>query len=264
MSRLMLVVLCALLSWPLAAQQRLEIIPLKHRLPDQILPTLKPLLEPGATLSAMNGKLFVRASPVNIEELRRALAAIDTPTRSLMIYLRQGRAGLSEDVRLGLDGQLLSRNGELSVDGRALARADAARSSSNIVQKIQTMEDGEAWIYLGKSLPIPMLQRVYGPGGSVATLGTQYVDVGSGFSVRPQLSGDQLSLQISPQNQGINRNGVIEGGRLSTTLRGRLGEWLPLGGGTQQADFSERGMLSNARGHSEQSSEYWIKVEVMD
>ena len=41
---------------------------------------------------------------------------------------------------------------------------------------------------IGKSVPLPMTQMVYGPGGTVVSRGTQYVDVGSGFSVRPQLA----------------------------------------------------------------------------
>ena len=59
------------------AQQSLEIIALRHRTVEQVLPVLRPLLEPGGTLTGQRGQLIVRASPANLAELRQALAAID-------------------------------------------------------------------------------------------------------------------------------------------------------------------------------------------
>lgn len=264
MLRLILALLCCSLALPLAAQQRMEIIPLKHRLPEQVLPTLQPLLEPGGTLSAMSGKLIVRASPGNIEELRRALAAIDTRARSLMIFVRQGGSAQAEETRIGAEGQVQIRNGEAGVEGRGRAEARSTRSSGQILQRIQTVEDGQAWIYLGKSVPLPMTQVVAGPGGAMVTRGVQYVDVGSGFAVRPQLAGDQVILNITPQNQNLSGAGAIEGSRLSTTVRGRLGEWLPLGGASQQSETSGRGYFDYRSGRVEQSSEYWIKAEALE
>ena len=263
MIRLILAVLCCGFFVSAFAQQRMEIIPLKHRLPEQVLPTLQPLLEPGGTLSAMSGKLIVRASPANIEELRRALEAVDTRARSLMIQVRQGGSAQEDDTRVGVDGRVVIRNGDLGVDGRAQADSRSTRSSGQVLQRIQTVEDGQAWIYLGKSVPLPMTQVIVGPGGSVATRGTQYVDVGSGFAVRPQLIGDQVVLNITPQNQNLSGSGAIEGSRLSTTVRGRLGQWLPLGGVSQQSDQSGRGYFDYRSGRSEQVSEYWIRADEM-
>ena len=52
------------------AQQALEIIPLRHRTVEQVLPVLRPLLEPGGTLSGSRGQLILRASPANLAEIR--------------------------------------------------------------------------------------------------------------------------------------------------------------------------------------------------
>lgn len=263
MRKLLLVFMCMLLS-PLAqAQQRMEIFPLRHRLVEQVLPALQPLLEPGATMSAMSGKIIVRASPANLEQIRRALEAIDTRSRSLMISVRQGGSAQEDSTRIGADGRVVIRNGEVSVDGRGQASSRSSQSSGQTLQTIQTVEDGEAFIYLGRSVPLPMTQMVYGPGGTLVSRGTQYVDVGSGFSVRPQLAGDQVVLNIAPQSQRMSA-GVIEGSRLSTTVRGRLGQWLPLGGVSQQSDTRGRGMLDYRDGRSEQTSEFWIKVDALE
>ncbi|GAB2891314.1 secretin N-terminal domain-containing protein [Uliginosibacterium flavum] len=264
MRNLLFALVLILLAPLVQAQQRMEIIPLRYRLIEQVMPTLRPLLEPGGSMSAMSGKIIVRASPENIEQIRRALEAIDTRARSLMISVRQGGSAQEEDTRIGADGRVVIRNGDIDVSGRGQAYSRNSQSSGQTLQTIQTVEDGEAYIYLGKSVPLPMTQMVYGPGGAVVSRGTQYVDVGSGFSVRPQLAGDQVVLTIAPQNQRMNGSGAIEGSRLSTTVRGRLGQWMPLGGVSQQSDNRGSGIVDYRSGRSEQTSEYWIKVEAME
>ena len=73
------------------AQQGMEIIPLKHRTTDQVIPVLQGLLEPGDRLSGMNDQLILRASPTTRAQVKQALAAIDTPVLSLIIYVTQNR-----------------------------------------------------------------------------------------------------------------------------------------------------------------------------
>src|SRR2546425_5445680 len=70
------------------AQQALEIIPLRHRTVDQVLPALQPLVEPGGVLTGQSGQLIVRTSPANLAEIKRALEAIDRPLRRLQISVR--------------------------------------------------------------------------------------------------------------------------------------------------------------------------------
>ena len=67
MKRLFAALLCLALLSPLLAraQQEMEVIPLRHRTVEQVLPTLRPLLEPGGALSGMNDQLILRASRKN-------------------------------------------------------------------------------------------------------------------------------------------------------------------------------------------------------
>ena len=64
--RLLIASTLAVLAGAATAQYALEIIPLRHRTVEQVLPVLQPLVEPGATLSGTRGQLFVRASPANV------------------------------------------------------------------------------------------------------------------------------------------------------------------------------------------------------
>src|SRR5256885_10971400 len=64
------VVAAVLAAWAAhsLAQQALEIIPLRHRTLDQVLPALQPLVEPGGALTGQSGQLIVRTSPANLAE----------------------------------------------------------------------------------------------------------------------------------------------------------------------------------------------------
>ena len=67
MKRLLLALLAlSTLAWG----QTLEIIDLRHRSAEQLLPQLAPFVEPGGALSGMNDKLFLRASKRNQAETR--------------------------------------------------------------------------------------------------------------------------------------------------------------------------------------------------
>ncbi|PLK49635.1 secretin N-terminal domain-containing protein [Uliginosibacterium sp. TH139] len=264
MLRLILALLCCAFALPLAAQQQMEIIALRHRLPEQVLPTLQPLLEPGGSLSAMSGKLIVRTTPANLAQLRRALEAIDTPVRRLLISVRQGGSQSREETYVGADGRVVIRNGEVGGAVRAGAEAGSRERRENIVSQVQTVEDGEAFIQLGQSVPQPVTQVVQGPGGTTVTRTTQYVSAGSGFAARPRLAGDNVTVSIAPQSQRIAGNGRVSGSGLTTTVSGKLGQWIPLGGISQQSETSGHGLTSYERGRSETSSEYWIRVESLD
>jgi type II secretory pathway component GspD/PulD (secretin) len=54
-----------------AQQSVLEVIDLKYRSAEQIVPMLKPLLAPGGTVSALQNRLIVRTTPQNLAELRK-------------------------------------------------------------------------------------------------------------------------------------------------------------------------------------------------
>ena len=108
------------------AQGALEIIPLRHRTADQVLPALRPFLEPGGMLNAHGNQLIVRTSPANLAELRAALAAIDTPPRRLVIHVRHG--GSAAGVRRALEAGGSVAFGERP-GARATVRGSEARSS---------------------------------------------------------------------------------------------------------------------------------------
>mgnify|MGYP007103347609 FL=1 len=230
--RSLLTLLCVLLPSLAVGQQEMEIIALRHRTLQEVLPALQPLLEPGGTLSGMNDQLIVRASPRNREQIRQALAAIDTPARRLLIRVRQNRDS-------GLELPAYERRSVQSIDSQ---------------QMVQVVEGGRALIQVGRSLPVPLRQLAIGPRGAVFSEGIVYRDLGQGFYAAPRVVGERVTLEISPQFDSPGGQGAVERQRLLTTVSGRLGEWLEVGGSSKQAEVGEHG--SRVSGSS-----VWLQVE---
>ena len=67
----------------------MEIVPLRHRLVDDLVPTLRALLAPGGTVTGLQDQLVIRTTPENLAELKRVLGALDTKLRTLRITVRQ-------------------------------------------------------------------------------------------------------------------------------------------------------------------------------
>ena len=90
-----------------ASAQQMEVIELRSKSVEQVLPVLQPLVEPGGTLSGMNNQLFLRASSRNRAEIKKALAAIDKPTRRLIIRTSQNRETENNSQGAEASGQVV-------------------------------------------------------------------------------------------------------------------------------------------------------------
>jgi len=255
-----------LIAWAgLVLAQQMEVIELKSKTVDQVLPVLQPLVEPGGTLTGMNNQLFLRASPRNRADIRRALAAIDTPTRRLIIRVAQNRQ--AEAAARGADASAqVVLGGTRRGQGEARVWDTKSVRGESAGQMVQTVEGGQAYIQIGRSLPIPMRQVAIGPGGAIINETVVYRDVGSGFYAVPHLNGQRVSLEISQQAESVGAygRGAIETQRLSTTVNGRLGEWMELGGGGRQASAQQGGAASIGTSDARDNRAVWLMVEEVE
>lgn len=262
-SRLLAALAFLLTAAPLTAAE-MEILTLRSRTVDQLLPALRPLLEPGATLSGMNDQLFLRASPRNRDEIKRALAALDVPLRRLLIRVSNSRDSDDSSRGAGADGRVVIGSNS-RIEGRARVWDSRSQRQESSSQMVQTIEGGRAFIQIGRSLPLPLRQVVVGPGGVLVSDSVVYRDIGQGFYVEPRLAGQRVTLEISLNNDTpLGRHGAAQTQRLSTTVSGRLGEWIALGGTGRQAEESGRGTLSLSSGDLRDERSIWLKVEEIE
>ena len=236
LKKAMVAALLGAVPYPGSGQQALEIISLRHRTVEQVLPVLRPLLEPGATLTGQRGQLIVRTSPENLAHLRQALAAIDRPLRRLQISVRFQEAANSVGREIGAGGRIGQRGTRVDVYARDAQGAGTER----VDQRIQVLEGGRARIMTGQTTPLP--------GGVWETA--------TGFEAVPRLSGDTVLLDIAPQKQSLDTQQSM-----ATTVSARLGEWFEVGAVVSQAVHEERGLASRSRSASAASERIWLKVE---
>ncbi len=264
-----------------AQQNVLEVIQLKYRNADQIIPMLKPLLAPGGTISGMQNRVIVRTTPENLAELRKVLGMVDHAPRRLLISVRQDSAGSGSLDEAEISGSIGNDRARATVPGTGSQQGGTAQirrgddevrarvqrsqsSSSNLsVQTVQVLEGNEAFINVGQSVAIQSGSgTVAQPGAQVST---QYRDVGSGFRVRPRLSGDQVTLEISTQRDSVADPNAqtFNVQRVDTVVSGRLGEWMELGGVIQSSTQRDSGTVSRRSNAGSDDRRVFLKVDEM-
>lgn len=244
------------MALPALAQQVMEVITLQHATVEQVLPSLRPLLEPGGTLTGQRGQLIVRASRENISDLRLALEVLDRPARRLQISVRFDDAADAASRGVGASGTISNRGSNVDI------RAQDSRSASSerIDQRLQVMEGGRAFIVVGQSRPVRQRQRIQTPAGVVAQDTFVMQDAQTGFDVSPRLAGDRVFLDIGSQREAFSGAGV-QGARASSSASGRLGEWFELGSIASGGVQSARGIASSDSGRTAGTTRVWVKVE---
>lgn len=246
----------------IACAQSLEIIELRSKNVEEVLPALLPLVEPGGTLTGMNNQLFLRASPQNRAEIKRALAALDKPSRRLIIRVALDRQ--ADEGARGAEGRgTVSLGGTRRSDVQASVWDTRSVRSERGSQMVQTVDGGRAFIQVGRSLAVPMRQVVVGPGGAVINEMQVYRDIGSGFYASPRVNGERVTLDISQQAESADYRspGGVNSQRLATTVTGRLGEWIELGGTGREATGRQSGAFSVGTNDVRDNRSIWLRVE---
>jgi len=259
-------VLFALLAlWASAAlAQPLEIIRLQHRRAEQVLPQLTPFVEAGGALSGVNDMLFLRASPHNQAELRKLVATLDTPPRQLVIRVRQEGERTEEAAGAGLSGRVVLGGGAPAVTGTARAYQSERRNRSTTQQEVQTIEDGRASIFVGQSLILPLRRVVLTPVGVVVAESLVQRDLGTGFVAVPHLEGERVTLEISPVDASAgSQPGSVNVMRVFTTVSGRLGEWIELGGATGEERGDTAGITRYGTHSASHQRRLFLRVDAL-
>jgi hypothetical protein len=246
----------------LAWGQTLETIGLKHRSAEQLLPQLAPFVEPGGTITGVDQQIFLRASRRNQAEIRQLAASLDTPVRRLMISVRQDGTNVDDGRGGGVAGRVAIGGGAPAVSGRARLYQSDSRSRRDTIQQVQTIDGGRAAIMVGESFFLPLRQVVLTPAGVVVSESLVQRDLGTGFVAVPRLNGERVTLDIGPRDDTPGpAPGSVNVQRLVTTVSGRLGEWLELGGSTGEQSGSSGGIAGYGTRSASRQRRLLLKVE---
>ena len=184
--------------------------------PHAVAAGLAPLLGPGEAVTTAGNKVLIRAPSNRVAELRTLAAALDVAPRRLLLSVRERGEFNVERADLGPDG---------------LARQWQTRSRNDGMQRVQALDGEPAMIRAGQAVPVPRRFSRSAGGRQVESFEITYRPVHTGFIALPRVHGEQVTVEIYRNSERPSpRTGHFDTSRVQTVLRGRLGEWLTIGG----------------------------------
>ena len=265
----------------LAENMQLEVIPLKSRMVDDMIPIIRPMITHGGTVTGMNNQLIVKTTPSNIAEIKQILTRIDHAPRKLMITVKQNINGNSHFREDSLTGEYASDNVTINTkhdhsnEGLSVSASDknsnirfrtlnsTAHADDRNTFKVQALEGRPAFINQGQSIPVDSSTAYVTQHGVVVNQSTDYYETGSGFYVLPRLNGNQVTLlaatDLSRVQPGGHPTANVQG--VETTVTGKLGQWMELGGIDQSFNHGARQNFSSSSVRGQELSTVLIKVD---
>lgn len=250
---------CLFLVAAACLAQTLEIVQLRHRPAEQLLPVLQPLLAGGGSLSGSGFQLIVRTTPANLEQLRQVIASLDRAQRQLLISVRQDFGGVARGG--GVGGQIVLAPGASAARGSVFERSGTAQD--NVSQQLRVQEGNQAYISSGESTLVQQRSVTRTVNGVIVTETALPRDFNTGFYVTPRVNGDTVFLEIGAQrdSRADLGPGSANTNRVASTISGRLGEWIELGGVNQSQSADTRGLLSRSSDAGAQERRVYVRVE---
>jgi hypothetical protein len=266
-------------AFPAFAQMSVEVVALKYRSAEELIPILQPMLARDASISGLRGQLVVRTTRENFRELRRVLDSIDVAQRRLLVTVAQDTASegsrrgaeisgsLRSDDRLRLN---LPRSASSAREQDGIgARIYDSRSvdSVHVLQTLQVLEGRSAFIQAGSSAPVAerrvVRSVVNGRVIDQVVDSVEYRQADTGFHVTARIASDRVILEISPQREAFVQRapGVVDVQRVTSTVSGRLGEWIELASVSQARESERDVLLGRASTNRAENRSLLVKVE---
>jgi hypothetical protein len=256
-------------DWPI------EVIQLKSRPLEEILPVIRSLIGADETATGMGNNLVLKATPEHVREIRKMLVEIDRPPRRLLINVgKQGDSARSSsgysasaDIKAG-DGQISINSPGYPVDetrARLRIHDTSGQRARTTGYRVQALEGRPAFIATGSRIPVSGVNPYYPNGYPYGRRVTELHDASSGFYVVPRVNGDFVTLEIQQRDDRPGmRRGYINTQSVATAVRGRLGEWIGLGGIDTSTNNSQRGLGHSIASQGSDVQQIEVRVECLD
>ena len=233
----------------------MEIITVQHRPAGELLPVITALLRENESASAMDFRLIIRAGPGSLRDIRELIARLDRPPRRLLITVKYLSATAAQTHLSQVEGGIDVRGDDASARANVRVRDTHSRDGGEQQQRVQVIEGGQAFIEVGKLLPFSDYRIEKDSGRLLFEQETRFLKTGSGFYARPRLRGDTVTVEISPQISRAQPNTsppVLHTQSLTTTVSGKLGEWILLGGSLRAERAEQSGSIVRSTASREQ------------
>lgn len=245
----------ALLATAVATAATIDVIQLRHRNADELLPLLTPHLSSAASITGAADRLVVRAEPTEITQLRRLVAELDQPRRNISVRLRRGSdaSGAADGYSLGGDSR---RGGRLRVYSSESAHAETGE------QQIRGLEGKPVQIATRTLLPVTEHVVWLGRQSAGAIEQTRLLELDGGLYALPRLHDDTVEVDILVQDR--SKRDPLAARQVVSTVSGRLGEWIPFARTDASSRDNSRGLVYRSEGARRQADTLWLRVDVLD
>jgi type II secretory pathway component GspD/PulD (secretin) len=268
--RLIALLLALLCSAAAPAQTELKSFQLQNRNAEEMITILRPMLDPRGGISGTGYTLLVRSTPENLREIEQLVRELDAALRNLTITVRRGELGERERQGIEARGEIGGDSGKVVIgDGgtpRVRIYSTERRNDGSGDQRLRVLEGQWARIQSGQEMPVPQRSVTQSGGGVVVQESIEYKDVSSGFEVRPRLSGDRVTVDVRPfrARPAASGAGAIETSSLITTVSGRLGAWIELGGVVEEQQGRSRGIVHSTQERDVQRMRTYIRIDAAE
>lgn len=263
----MLFALLLLLSSTAFAQTELRIFTLQHHFAQDLFSVVSPLVGEGGTVTGMNNQLIVRATPSQLIEIEAVIAEFDRPRINRKITVQSNRNNQSTFNNTEASGNVSIGNVRIG-NGNTRdnhARIDVTRQSNqstqNSQQFLQVVDGERAFIEVGKLVPFTQDWIVITQRHAQIVRTTDWLQITTGFAVRPRTIGNAVEIEITPRIRNLNSQQSIDFEELTTVVRTNLGEWVNIGQTMQQRDDISRKILGTQSSAQYDRSNLTIRVD---
>ncbi len=243
--------LACLVSASLAAE--VAVIKVNYRSAAEILPQVQDLLtsEGKATVDTRTNSLIVVDTKESLAKIQAFVASMDQPAEQVKVRFRFQEQGSSTDRDISTSGRVSGEHGSVAI-GRDRREGVHVRARDTVVNRrgntesfISVMSGSSAYLWVGKEVPFTE-QWVYFThhyAHVVETVNFQRVE--TGFEVRPIVTGNNVQVEIVPRISSFDKKErVVRFTEAATTLTVPKGQWVTIGGTSEQSNEVFRDILS--------------------
>jgi type II secretory pathway component GspD/PulD (secretin) len=250
LSVLFLALVC-LVSASLAAE--VAVIKVNYRSAAEILPQVQNLLTPEgkASVDTRTNSLIVVDTKESLAKIQAFVVSMDQPAEQVKVRFRFQEQGVSTDRDISTSGRVSGEYGSVAV-GRDRREGVHVRAQDRVVNRrgntesfISVMSGSSAYLWVGKDVPYTerWVYFAHRYAHIVETVNFQRVE--TGFEVLPIVAGNNVQIAIVPRISSLEKGGqVVRFTEAATTLSVPKGQWVTIGGSSEQSNEVFRDILS--------------------
>lgn len=259
------------------AATEVRVFTLVHQSAEELEPVVAQTLGDDGKVTAFRNQLIVRGSAADLKAVATLLRELDQRRESLTISVRQQNSSVSTGTHLGVaaEGRVgdadyeagrVTRGTSRPATGGAVelqAQRTLGNAQSSVEQFLHVLDGDRAFIVVGKKVPFTSDLAVASGKHNAYARSVRYLEVNTGFWVKPTIRGEEVEMEISPRLADATAADppVIEFQELTTRVRVPVGSWFDLGATMSTGDEVSGAILSHTLQTGSEHRQILIKVD---